>query len=147
MNLITKFYKLYFVDYDAKGSTLERKYVLVDSYADDISNSILYNINIKESSNSQYELSFETHQYIDNVYNKFLDYLIVDREVRLILDDEEYDFYITNRTPSINSVNSSYKFVCQDSFSYSMSKSKHYPIKSVWFIYGYCSWSYACKII
>lgn len=128
MNLTTKFYKLYFVDYDtresAKESKLERKYVLVDSYADGISNSILYNINIKESSNSQYELSFETHQYIDSVYNKFLDYLIIDREIHLILDSEEYDFYITNRTPSINSVNSSYKFVCQDSFSYSMSKSK-----------------------
>lgn len=74
-----------------------------------------------EKEYGQCSLTFSAPLYIDDVKNPYIDYLVIDRKLKLLFDNRRVDFYITDRTPNFSSNNIKYNFTCQDAFSYELS--------------------------
>ena len=75
-----------------------------------------------EKEYGQCSLTFNAPLYIGDVKNPYIDYLVIDRRLKLIFNNKRVDFYITDRTPSFSSSNVNYSFTCQDAFSYELSR-------------------------
>lgn len=75
-----------------------------------------------EKEYGQCSLTFNAPLYIGDVKNPYIDYLVIDRRLKLIFNNKRVDFYITDRTPSFSSSNVNYSFICQDAFSYELSR-------------------------
>lgn len=81
------------------------------------------NEKLTESENNQTSLTFSVPLVVNGSRNIFIDYLVIDREIRLEFSDNDViDFFITDIKPSFSSENTIYSYTCQDSFSYVLSK-------------------------
>jgi hypothetical protein len=124
MILSKKNFKLYFVDYDNSG---EKHYIPFSSYHNQVSSKFAtFNEQLTEKVNSQFNLSFSLAMTVGGERNFYLDYLVIDREIRLEFSkDHVIDFIIIDKQPSFGSNSLFYSFTCQDSFSFLLSKQKN----------------------
>ncbi len=127
MDLSLRNFVIKIIDYYQDDNELKANYIPLTIY--DINNSSnitgTYNEKLTEKENSQYSLSFSIEMFINGTRNPFIDYLVNDRKLRLIINNDEIiDFFITSRKPTINNKGISYSIECQDAFSYQHSKQK-----------------------
>lgn len=123
MNLLNTNFKLYFIEHNDK----ETRYIPFSIYNNNQQNPFgSYNEKLAEKENSQFSLSFDMSLIYNNTKNIFIEYLSIDRELRLEFDTGEIiDFIITGITPKFGTKNISYSYTCQDSFSFYASKQKN----------------------
>lgn len=122
MNLQKEKFSLSFVCYETINGSPEVIYIPFSFYENEQSGYGSFNEKLSEKDNSQFSLTFSMALKYDDRPNIFLNYLVIDREIRLDMNGEIIDFVITNISPSLTSKNAVYNFTCQDSFSFYHSK-------------------------
>jgi hypothetical protein len=122
MNLQKEKFSLSFVCYETINGNPEVIYIPFSFYENEQSGYGSFNEKLSEKDNSQFSLTFSMALKYDDRPNIFLNYLVIDREIRLDMNGEIIDFIITNISPSLTSKNAVYNFTCQDSFSFYHSK-------------------------
>ena len=107
----------------SNGAVLGRNYIPITFFRNNLSSYYsTYDENLTMKNNSQYSLTFSMNKYINDNINPFF-YLIVEgRKLRLETSDFTIDFIITSVTPKITNKNNIINVVCQDVFSYEMSR-------------------------
>lgn len=130
MKLNNRQYKLFLKNYQfTNDKKLDCAYILIHSSTTAHSNSLIFNETLTENANNQITFTFSTYSGSD-FSNPFLEMLTIDRELRLIIDDEVYDFNIIKKNPTFSINGISYKIDCQDNFSYSLSRSGNISIST-----------------
>jgi hypothetical protein len=130
MKLNNRQYKLFLKNYQlVNNEKLDCAYILLSSSTTANPNNLIFNEKLTENANNQITFTFDTYSGND-FPNPFLEMLTIDRELRLIIDDEVYDFNIVKKNPTFSINGASYKIDCQDNFSYSLSRSGNISIST-----------------
>lgn len=123
MNLTNTSFKLFFIEYE---DGYKKHYIPFSTYKDYHQNPFgSFNEKLTEKENSQFSLTFDMSWICNGVKNIFIDYLVIDREIRLELGEEVIDFVITSKSPKFSKNNITYSYSCQDIFSYYASKQRN----------------------
>lgn len=135
MKLNNNNFKLYIVHYKNYNDKIYIPFSFYENGSQNIFGS--NNEKLTESENSQTSLTFSVPLIVDGTRNIFIDYLVIDREIRLEFSDGDViDFFITDIKPSFSSENTIYSYTCQDSFSYVLSKQNNISVStedaSIW---------------
>lgn len=130
MKLNNRQYKLFLKNYQlVNNEKLDCAYILISSSTATHLNNLIFNEKLTENANNQITFTFDVYNGND-FPNPFLEMLTIDRELRLIIDDEIYDFNIVKKNPTFSTNSTSYKIDCQDNFSYSLSRSGNISIST-----------------
>lgn len=126
MDLSSTKFKISVIDIDVDtNNNFEESFIDLNIYSK--KNSLatgVYNEKLSEKENSQYSLTFNIEMFVNGIRNPLIDLIVLDRKLRLTLEQKVIDFYITGKTPTFGISNVSYAITCQDAFSYTWSKEK-----------------------
>ena len=126
MDLSSTKFKISLIDIDVDtNNNFKESFIDLNIYSK--KNSLatgVYNEKLSEKENSQYSLTFNIEMFVNGVRNPLIDLIVLDRKLRLTLEQKVIDFYITGKTPTFGTSNVSYAITCQDAFSYTWSKEK-----------------------
>ena len=124
MNLSLKDFTIELCDYyldDEK--TIERPIRLSSLIQGVASTTGVYNEKLTEKENNQYSLTFNIEMFVDNARNPLIDFIVIDRKIRLKREgSKNIEFYITGKTPTFSNKGVSYAITCQDAFSYQFAR-------------------------
>lgn len=126
MDLSSTKFKISLIDIDVDvNNNFEESFIDLNTYSK--KNSLatgVYNEKLTEKENSQFSLTFNIEMFVNGTRNPLIDLIVLDRKLRLTLEQKVIDFYITSKTPTFGTSNVSYAITCQDAFSYTWSKEK-----------------------